>query len=194
MLKIALRRRFIDTYRRVGHHTHLKRQRMPKLIKNGEIIDNALSGKQDPEQKLPLIASSLRKNGYAEKDTISHVAGHWLEAGMESNSLKDVGPKSIWMLSALIFPAFTWSDGFSYARLLEKDWIIGENKSTWPFYSRSIGLFLRVGLIAFNSMKRSILERHLLSAQTFFQSLIKRCFGSRLYSYADKHNFLQLNS
>jgi uncharacterized protein (DUF934 family) len=90
---------------------------MPKLIKNGEIIDNAFIWQQDPEQKVTSNSIVAAQKWLSEKDTISHVAGIWLEAGDGIEFLKDVDLSQFDVIG-VNFPAFTDGRGFSYARLL----------------------------------------------------------------------------
>ncbi|MCW4628416.1 DUF934 domain-containing protein [Marinomonas rhodophyticola] len=113
---------------------------MPKLIKNGNIIDNPYNWLQDAEQEITSNSIVAAQKWLTDKDTIGSVAGIWLEAGDGVEFLQDVDLSQFDVIG-IHFPAFTDGRGFSYARLLrERLHYQGEIRCPWQLHPRSVGL------------------------------------------------------
>ncbi len=122
---------------------------MPKLIKNGEIIDNPYIWLQDAEEAVVPNGIVAAKKWLAEKDTIGDVAGIWLEAGDGVECLQGVDLSQFDVIG-VNFPAFVDGRGFSYARLLkERLHYQGEIRALGNFIPDQLGYLLRVGFNSF---------------------------------------------
>ena len=134
---------------------------MPKLIKNGEIIDNAYAWLDSNEQEVvPNGIVSVQK-WLAEKDTIGSVAGIWLDAGDGVECLNDINLDQFEVIG-INFPAFADGRGFSYARLLkERLNYQGEIRALGNFIPDQLGYLLRVGFNSFQFNEDVDLEKAL---------------------------------
>jgi uncharacterized protein (DUF934 family) len=122
---------------------------MPKLIKNGEIIDNTYEWLQDGEQEVTSNSIVPAKKWLSEKDSMGSVAGIWLEAGDGVEFLQDIDLNQFAVIG-VDFPAFTDGRGFSYARLLrERLHYQGEIRALGHFIPDQLGYLLRVGFNGF---------------------------------------------
>ncbi|MEP0074189.1 MAG: DUF934 domain-containing protein [Marinomonas sp.] len=134
---------------------------MPKLIKNGEIIDNAYVWLDSNEQEVvPNGIVSVQK-WLAKKDTIGSVAGIWLDAGDGVECLSDINLDQFEVIG-INFPAFADGRGFSYARLLkERLNYQGEIRALGNFIPDQLGYLLRVGFNSFQFNEDVDLEKAL---------------------------------
>lgn len=122
---------------------------MPKLIKNGEIIDNTYEWLQDGEQEVTPNSIVPAQKWLSEKDSMGSVAGIWLEAGDGVEFLQDIDLNQFAVIG-VDFPAFTDGRGFSYARLLrERLHYQGEIRALGHFIPDQLGYLLRVGFNGF---------------------------------------------
>ena len=122
---------------------------MPKLIKNGKIIDSTYIWRQDDIQEFTSHCIVPAKKWLAEKETIGDVAGIWLEAGDGVELLQEVD-LSQFNVIGVNFPAFVDGRGFSYARLLkERLNYQGEIRALGNFIPDQLGYLLRVGFNSF---------------------------------------------
>lgn len=122
---------------------------MPKLIKNGEIIDNTYEWLQDGEQEVTSNSIVPAQKWLSEKDSMGSVAGIWLEAGDGVEFLQDIDLNQFAVIG-VDFPAFTDGRGFSYARLLrERLHYQGEIRALGHFIPDQLGYLLRVGFNGF---------------------------------------------
>ena len=134
---------------------------MPKLIKNGEIIENPYIWLQDIEEAITSNSIVAVQKWLAEKDTIGEVAGIWLEAGDGVECLKDVDLNQFDVIG-INFPAFVDGRGFSYARLLkERLGYQGEIRALGNFIPDQLGYLLRVGFNSFQFNEEVDLEKAL---------------------------------
>lgn len=122
---------------------------MPKLIKNGEIIDNTYEWLQDGEQEVTSNSIVPAQKWLSEKDSMGSVAGIWLEAGDGVEFLQGIDLNQFAVIG-VDFPAFTDGRGFSYARLLrERLHYQGEIRALGHFIPDQLGYLLRVGFNGF---------------------------------------------
>lgn len=134
---------------------------MPKLIKNGEIVDNTYNWLQDAEQTVTQDSIVAAQKWLSEKETIGNVAGIWLEAGDGVEFLQDVDLSQFDVIG-VHFPAFTDGRGFSYARLLrERLNYQGEIRALGHFIPDQLGYLLRVGFNSFQFGEEVDLEKAL---------------------------------
>lgn len=140
---------------------------MPKLIKNGEIVDNTYIWLQDVEQDITPNGIVAAQKWLSEKDTIGSVAGIWLEAGDGVEFLKDLDLSKFDVIG-VHFPAFTDGRGFSYARLLrERLNYQGEIRALGNFIPDQLGYLLRVGFNSFQFNEEVDLEKALALHKPF---------------------------
>ena len=140
---------------------------MPKLIKNGNIIDNPYNWLQDAEQEVTANSIVAAQKWLTDKDTIGSVAGIWLEAGDGVEFLQDVDLSQFDVIG-IHFPAFTDGRGFSYARLLrERLHYQGEIRALGNFIPDQLGYLLRVGFNGFQFNDNVDLEKALLLYKSF---------------------------
>lgn len=140
---------------------------MPKLIKNGKIIDNQQIWLQDPEATVSENALVPVTRWLAEKETIGKVAGIWIEAGEGTELLEDID-LSPFDIIGIDFPTFTDGRGFSYARLLrERLGYKGEIRALGNFIPDQQGYLLRVGFNAFQFNPEVDVEKALALHKTF---------------------------
>lgn len=122
---------------------------MPKLIKNGEIIDNTFTWYQDTEQAITKNAIISAKQWLSEEYASNSVAGIWLDAGDGVECLDNVDLNQFDVIG-IHFPAFADGRGFSYARLLrERRQYHGEIRALGHFIPDQLGYLLRVGFTSF---------------------------------------------
>lgn len=122
---------------------------MPKLIKNGEIIENQYTWLQDSEQEITINSIVPAQKWLSEKDTIGKVAGIWLDAGDGTECLQDTDLSQFDVIG-VHFPVFVDGRGFSYARLLkERLNYQGEIRALGNFIPDQLGYLLRVGFNSF---------------------------------------------
>lgn len=140
---------------------------MPKLIKNGEIIDNNNQWLQDADQEATASSIVAAQKWLAEKDSIGHIAGIWLEAGDGVEFLNDVDLNQFEVIG-VHFPAFTDGRGFSYARLLrERLNFKGDIRALGNFIPDQLGYLLRVGFNSFQFNEDVDLEKALALHKPF---------------------------
>ncbi|NLQ19102.1 DUF934 domain-containing protein [Marinomonas sp. M1K-6] len=140
---------------------------MPKLIKNGEIIENTYQWLQDAEQEVSPNSIVAAQKWLSEKDTIGNIAGIWLEAGDGIEFLEDIDVNQFDIIG-VHFPAFTDGRGFSYARLLrERLGYKGEIRALGHFIPDQLGYLLRVGFNSFQFSDTVDLEKALLLHKPF---------------------------
>jgi uncharacterized protein (DUF934 family) len=140
---------------------------MPKLIKNGEIIDNLYTWQQDPEQEITANSIVSAQKWLTEKDVLGPIAGIWLEAGDGIEFLQDIDLNQFDVIG-VHFPAFTDGRGFSYARLLrERLNYKGEIRALGHFIPDQLGYLLRVGFSSFQFNEEVDLEKALLLHKPF---------------------------
>ena len=140
---------------------------MPKLIKNGEIIDNPFVWIQDAEHDVTSNSIVAAQKWLSEKDTIGHVAGIWLEAGDGIECLQGVDLNQLGLIG-INFPIFTDGRGFSYARLLrERLNYQGEIRALGHFIPDQLGYLLRVGFNSFQFNEEVDLEKALALHKPF---------------------------
>ena len=140
---------------------------MPKLIKNGKIIDNTYVWQQDAEQEVTSNSIVPAQKWLSEKDTIGSVVGIWLEAGDGVEFLQDIDLNQFDVIG-VNFPAFTDGRGFSYARLLrERLHYQGEIRALGHFIPDQLGYLLRVGFNGFQFNEEVNLESALALHKPF---------------------------
>ncbi|AEF54676.1 DUF934 domain-containing protein [Marinomonas posidonica] len=140
---------------------------MPKLIKDGAIIDNQYEWQQDPEAVISANSIVSAQKWLAEKDTLGDVAGIWLEAGDGTDILNDVDLNQFDVIG-IHFPAFADGRGFSYARLLRERFNYqGEVRALGDFIPDQLGYLLRVGFNGFQFAEEVDLEKALLLHKPF---------------------------
>ncbi|PYF82925.1 uncharacterized protein (DUF934 family) [Marinomonas alcarazii] len=134
---------------------------MPKLIKNGEIVENIYHWQQGTEEAATTNSIVPAQKWLAEKESIGSVAGIWLEAGDGVEFLQDVDLNQFQVIG-INFPAFTDGRGFSYARLLkERLNYQGEIRALGNFIPDQLGYLLRVGFNSFQFNEEVDLEKAL---------------------------------
>ncbi|QUX96019.1 hypothetical protein C0J08_11645 [Marinomonas sp. CT5] len=140
---------------------------MPKLIKNGEIIDNTYQWLQEIDQETTSSSIVAAQKWLAEKDSIGNIAGIWLEAGDGIECLENVDLSQFDVIG-VHFPAFTDGRGFSYARLLrERLNYQGEIRALGNFIPDQLGYLLRVGFNSFQFNDEVDLEKALALHRPF---------------------------
>lgn len=140
---------------------------MPKLIKNGEIVENPYTWLQDNESAASENAIVPVSKWLAEKDTIGKVAGVWIEAGEGVEPLEGVDLSQFDVIG-IHFPAFVDGRGFSYARLLkERHGYQGEIRALGSFIPDQLGYLLRVGFNSFQFNEEVDLEKALALHKPF---------------------------
>ncbi|MGO2354971.1 MAG: DUF934 domain-containing protein [Marinomonas foliarum] len=140
---------------------------MPKLIKNGEIVDNTYYWLQGAEQAATANSIVPAQKWLADKDSIGDIAGIWLEAGDGVEFLQDVDLKQFQVIG-INFPAFTDGRGFSYARLLkERLNYQGEIRALGNFIPDQLGFLIRVGFNSFQFNEEVDLEKALALHKPF---------------------------
>ena len=140
---------------------------MPKLIKNGEIVDNTYHWQQDAEEAVAENSIIPAQKWLSEKEYIDNIAGIWLEAGDGVEFLQDVD-LSQFRVIGINFPAFTDGRGFSYARLLrERLNYKGEVRALGNFIPDQLGFLLRVGFNSFQFNEEVDLEKALILHKPF---------------------------
>ncbi|WP_137169831.1 DUF934 domain-containing protein [Marinomonas sp. FW-1] len=134
---------------------------MPKLIKNGEIVENIYHWQQDTEEAATTNSIIPAQKWLTEKESIGSVAGIWLEAGDGVEFLQNVDLNQFQVIG-INFPAFTDGRGFSYARLLkERLNYQGEIRALGNFIPDQLGYLLRVGFNSFQFNEEVDLEKAL---------------------------------
>ena len=140
---------------------------MPKLIKNGEIIENSYQWLQEADQETTPNSIVAAQKWLADKDGIGNIAGIWLEAGDGVEFLQDVDLQQFAVIG-IHFPAFTDGRGFSYARLLRERFNYqGEIRALGNFIPDQLGYLLRVGFNAFQFNDDVDLEKALALHKPF---------------------------
>ncbi|MEC8081087.1 MAG: DUF934 domain-containing protein, partial [Pseudomonadota bacterium] len=90
---------------------------MPKIIKNGEIVENTYVWQQDVEAVATENAIVPMQKWLDNQDSIGTVAGIWIDAGEGVEPLAGVDLRQFDVIG-VNFPTFMDGRGFSYARLL----------------------------------------------------------------------------
>ena len=140
---------------------------MPKLIKNGEIVENIYHWQQGTEEAATTNSIVPAQKWLTEKESIGSVAGIWLEAGDGVEFLQDVDLNQFQIIG-INFPAFTDGRGFSYARLLrERLNYQGEIRALGNFIPDQLGYLLRVGFNSFQFNEDVDLEKALALHKPF---------------------------
>jgi uncharacterized protein (DUF934 family) len=140
---------------------------MPKLIKNGEIVDNTYVWLNDAEQEIVSNGIVSAQKWLEEKDSIGPIAGIWLEAGDGVECLDGVDLSQFDVIG-IHFPAFADGRGFSYARLLkERLNYQGEIRALGNFIPDQLGYLLRVGFSSFQFNNDVDLEKALALHRPF---------------------------
>ena len=140
---------------------------MPKLIKNGEIVDNIYTWQVDSEIAATQTSIVPMSKWLAEQDTIGPVAGIWIDAGDGVDSLTDIDLTQFAVIG-INFPAFVDGRGFSYARLLrERLGYKGEIRALGSFIADQLGYLLRVGFNGFQFGEEVDLEKALALHKSF---------------------------
>ncbi|MCB5160514.1 DUF934 domain-containing protein [Marinomonas algarum] len=122
---------------------------MPKLIKNGDIIDNPHTWLENSDQAVTSNSLVAAQTWLAEQETIGEVAGIWLDAGDGIEILQGVDLTQFDVIG-VYFPAFTDGRGFSYARLLkERLHYQGDIRALGNFIPDQLGYLIRVGFNSF---------------------------------------------
>lgn len=140
---------------------------MPKLIKDGAIVDNQYEWQQDAETTANENSMVAAQQWLAEKDSIGKVAGIWLEAGDGTEILEGINLNQFDVIG-IHFPAFADGRGFSYARLLRERFNYqGEVRALGSFIPDQLGYLLRVGFNSFQFAEEVDLEKALLLHKPF---------------------------
>ncbi len=141
---------------------------MPKLIKNGEIVNDTYVWSQDPEETPTRNSIIAAQKWLADKDTLeTKVAGIWIEAGDGVDFLEGIDVNQFDMIG-VHFPAFADGRGFSYARLLrERHGFKGDIRALGQFIPDQLGYLLRVGFSSFQFNENVDLEKALLLHKPF---------------------------
>lgn len=122
---------------------------MPKLIKNGEIVDNTYVWQQDAESAITENAIVPMQKWLDNQDSIGTVAGIWIDAGEGIEPLEGVD-LSQFKVIGVHFPSFMDGRGFSYARLLrERLHYKGEIRALGNFMADQQGYLIRCGVDSF---------------------------------------------
>ncbi|RDL46116.1 DUF934 domain-containing protein [Marinomonas piezotolerans] len=122
---------------------------MPKLIKNGEIVDNTYVWQQDAESAITENAIVPMQKWLDNRDNIGTVAGIWIDAGEGIEPLEGVD-LSQFKVIGVHFPSFMDGRGFSYARLLrERLHYKGEIRALGNFMADQQGYLIRCGVDSF---------------------------------------------
>lgn len=141
---------------------------MPKLIKNGEIVNDTYVWSQDPEETPTRNSIIAAQKWLADKDTLeTKVAGIWIEAGDGVDFLEGIDVNQFDVIG-VHFPAFADGRGFSYARLLrERHGFKGDIRALGQFIPDQLGYLLRVGFSSFQFNENVDLEKALLLHKPF---------------------------
>lgn len=140
---------------------------MPKLIKNGEIVDNLQIWQQDSENAATEASIVPMSKWLAEQDSIGPVAGIWIDAGEGTEALADVDLNQFAVIG-IHFPAFVDGRGFSYARLLrERLAYKGDIRALGNFIPDQLGYLLRVGFNSFQFNDEVDLDKALVLHKSF---------------------------
>lgn len=141
---------------------------MPKLIKNGEIVNDTYVWSQDPEETPTANSIIAAQKWLADKDTLAiEVAGIWIEAGDGVDFLEGIDVNQFDVIG-IHFPAFADGRGFSYARLLrERHHYKGDIRALGQFIPDQLGYLLRVGFSSFQFNENVDLEKALLLHKPF---------------------------
>ncbi|MFI8621475.1 MULTISPECIES: DUF934 domain-containing protein [unclassified Marinomonas] len=140
---------------------------MPKLIKNGEIVDNLYTWQQDKESAASESAIVPMSKWLTEQDSIGPVAGIWIDAGEGTEALAEIDLNQFDVIG-VNFPAFVDGRGFSYARLLrERLGYKGEIRALGNFIPDQLGYLLRVGFNSFQFNDEVDLEKALALHKSF---------------------------
>ena len=141
---------------------------MPKLIKNGEIVNDTYLWSQDPEETPTTNSIIAAQKWLADKDTLeTKVAGIWIEAGDGVDFLEGIDVNQFDVIG-VHFPAFADGRGFSYARLLrERHGFKGDIRALGQFIPDQLGYLLRVGFSSFQFNENVDLEKALLLHKPF---------------------------
>lgn len=140
---------------------------MPKLIKDGAIIDNQYEWLQDIDSTTNEKSIVAAQKWLSEKDTIGKVAGIWLDAGDGTEILEGIDLNQFNVIG-INFPAFADGRGFSYARLLRERFDYqGEVRALGGFIPDQLGYLLRVGFNSFQFAEDVDLEKALLLHKPF---------------------------
>jgi len=140
---------------------------MPKLIKDGAIIDNQYEWLQDTDSTANENSIVAAQKWLSEKDTICKVAGIWLDAGDGTDILEGIDLNQFNVIG-INFPAFADGRGFSYARLLRERFDYqGEVRALGGFIPDQLGYLLRVGFNSFQFAEDVDLEKALLLHKPF---------------------------
>lgn len=141
---------------------------MPKLIKNGEIVNDTYVWSQDPEETPTANSIIAAQKWLADKDTLGiEVAGIWIEAGDGVDFLEGIDVNQFDVIG-IHFPAFADGRGFSYARLLrERYHYKGDIRALGQFIPDQLGYLLRVGFSSFQFNENVDLEKALLLHKPF---------------------------
>lgn len=141
---------------------------MPKLIKNGEIVNDTYVWSQDPEETPTTNSIIAAQKWLADKGTLEKkVAGIWIEAGDGVDFLEGIDVNQFDVIG-VHFPAFADGRGFSYARLLrERHGFKGDIRALGQFIPDQLGYLLRVGFSSFQFNENVDLEKALLLHKPF---------------------------
>ncbi|MGO3343699.1 MAG: DUF934 domain-containing protein [Marinomonas sp.] len=140
---------------------------MPKLIKNGNIVDNLYTWQQDSESEATDASIVPMSKWISEQDSIGHVAGIWIDAGEGTDDLANIDLNQFDVIG-INFPAFVDGRGFSYARLLrERLGYTGEIRALGNFIPDQLGYLLRVGFNGFQFNDDVNLEKALELHKSF---------------------------
>ena len=118
---------------------------MPKIIKNGEIVENTYVWQQDVEAAATENAIVPMQKWLDNQDSIGNVAGIWIDAGEGVEPLAGVDLSQFDVIG-VNFPTFMDGRGFSYARLLrERLNYQGEIRALGAFMADQQGYLIRCG-------------------------------------------------
>ena len=122
---------------------------MPKLIKDGAIVDNTYVWQQDADATVTDNAIVPMQVWLDNQDSIGPVAGIWIDAGEGVEPLQGVD-LSQFAVIGVHFPSFMDGRGFSYARLLrERLNYQGEIRALGNFMADQQGYLIRCGVNSF---------------------------------------------
>jgi uncharacterized protein (DUF934 family) len=137
---------------------------MPKMIKDGAIVENDEWLPMDPEGTAPRAQHILSLEQWMTLDTKANSAVQ-LEPGQPPAPLLDhVGELA---LVAVNFPTFTDGRGFSYARELREKGFTGELRAVGDFIRDQMHYLHRCGFSAFQLADDSRLEEALCALSEF---------------------------
>lgn len=144
---------------------------MPKMIKNGQIVENEWTLITEPVDKIPTGKAILSWENWQQHRDSTDISstGLWLHNNVDLNNI-DIEWSELPVI-AIDFPVFMDGRGFSLARLLRDQYgYTGELRATGAVIRDQLCYLKRCGFDAFDLDESIDLEKALASLDDFSES------------------------